>query len=435
MNIVPKKSLFSLCLLLLFVVTLSHAQDKRLKTIEKDFSGIKKLRLDHRYGSLDVLPSTDNKVYVAVTLSVKAKRDEDFQKVFRQFELDARQMDDMLRLSTIFNSKNWSTNFGETTIRFEDGTKVKNLKDLEINFTLYVPAVAEIYLENKYDEINISPEIKPESVRVKLYSGRFKAGDLNKVWLEMKYSKARMGNYTIGQFELYESSVDAGDGDQLDVKSKYSTLSFGGQKGRVNIEAYEDKYRIREIGAKTMIKSKYTNFDFGPMKEGMFDMYESSLRAETADDLLVKSKYSKYNMSKAGALNFESSYEDEVNISEVTSLVANSKYSQFYFDRLASKVQLDAYEDRLQIGTLVGPFEGITIDGKYIRASIGITEKLAFRVDAKLKYGQFDYDEDNLKTAYYKEKNDELEIRGRSQNATDESPMILIRGYECSISM
>ncbi|MCH2082706.1 MAG: hypothetical protein MK226_09965 [Saprospiraceae bacterium] len=434
MKIVLRKSLFNILLLLCATAFQSHAQEKRLKTIEKEFSNIRLLKMAHRHGPLHVKPSTDGRVYIAITLSVKAKDNEDFQAVFNHFHVDAREQDGMLRVKTDFETSNWNTNNGKSSIRFKDGTKVRNLRDLEISCSLFIPNnMEELFLENKYDEIIVAEKVQPEAIRVNLYSGRASLPNVRDVKLDLKYSKVKIGSYKAGYFDVYESDITSGKGDQLSLRSKYGKHTFEGVAGAIDIDSYEDKIKIGSTDSRIMIRSKYTTFELGNIQDGLFDLYESNITALNAANLQFKSKYGNYKFSDVANIVFESSYEDEFDAQSAHSLVADSKYGKFTFGMMKSKVKLKSYEDKLQISSFVGPFEGVDIDGKYTNATLNLQDGIDYQINASMKYGKLEYDESKLQNAYYKEKGDQLDVKGKTLRANDQSPLIKLNGYECNV--
>jgi hypothetical protein len=434
MKIVLRKSLFNILLLLCATAFQSQAQEKRFKTIEKDFSNIRLMRITHRHGPMDVKPSTDGRVYIAITLSVKAKDDEDFQVVFNHFNVDAREQDGKLRVTTEFETSNWNTNNGKSSIRFKDGTKVRNLRDLEISCSLFVPNnMEELFLENKYDEIIVAEKVQPEAIRVNLYSGRASLPDVKDLRLDLKYSKVKIGSFKDGYFDVYESDINGGKGDKLSLRSKYGKHTFESVTGAIDIDSYEDKIKIGSTDSRIMIRSKYTTFEFGNLQDGLFDLYESNITALNAGNIQFKSKYGNYKFSDVANVVFESSYEDELEAQSANSLVADSKYGKFTFATIKSKVKLKSYEDKLQISSFVGPFEGVEIDGKYTNATLNLKDGIDYQINASMKYGKLEYDESKLQNSYYKEKGDQLDVKGKTQGANDQSPLIKVSGYECNV--
>ena len=431
----PFKHYLLLASLLISSISLL-GQEQRLKTIEKDFNGVNELKVLHRHGPLEVKTSTDNKIYAVATISVKAKKEEDFQKVFRHFEVSAAQEGDKLILKTEFETKNWNSNNGRMSIRFQDGEKVKNIRDLEISFSVFVPNLKTLMLENKYDEINIDQSIQSEYVSVKLYSGRLRVGEVKgDLKVDMKYSKAKVGGFGKGRFDLYESDVEAGQGNELMIKSKYGNLNFGTVAKNVDIDSYEDKIKITEMGGDMRIKSKYTTFELGNFKNGMFDLYESNITGKKAGDIQLKSKYGKFRFESLGRIDFESSYEDDLEVGNAKSLIANSKYGEFTFSKLSGKVNLKSYEDKLRVSEFVGPFEGVNIDGKYTVADLNMASGVAYQVDIDMKYGKLEYDEAKFEVNYYKEKGDNLQVKGKTNGASSDAPNIMVKGYECKVRL
>ena len=56
-----------------------------------------------------------------------------------------------------------------------------------------------------------------------------------------------------------------------------------------------------------------------------------------------------------------------------------------------------------------------------------------YQINASMKYGKLEYDESKLQNAYYKEKGDQLDVKGKTLRANDQSPLIKLNGYECNV--
>ena len=112
------KSLYRLAMACLLLVAafpgLTQAQKERTKEVDRSFSGKQMVMVDHRHGPLKVFKSNDGQVRVEAVLSVEAKSESDAQLVLDRFDIEVKEQADMLRLTTKFEVKNWSTTNNET---------------------------------------------------------------------------------------------------------------------------------------------------------------------------------------------------------------------------------------------------------------------------------------------------------------------------------
>jgi hypothetical protein len=427
-----KSNLLLVMLVLLLPATIS-AQVERSKTVKKDFTGVKELQVSHRYGPLMVKKSTDGKVKMDAVLTVKAKKEEDVEIVLEHFDIKINQSGDRLMLETNFSVENWNTRNGITGIRFEDGEKVKNLKDIDVRFVLSVPSLKKLNLGNKYDDIEIEEGIQA-NVFIKQYSGRIKAGNIKgDLSMDAKYTKARFGNFKNGKLELYDCEMVFGSGNDVNIKSKYSELKLGALNS-LQLDTYDDKVETGDINRNLTIQDKYSNFKIGSFAEARMDIYDADLDLYGGDQMMVKSKYSSIRLTQLNFLQFQVSYDDQLEAKQLGKLqVDNSKYTKYDLGTLQKGLTIKSYDDNIDIEKLVGPLDDITIDGKYTNVDFNMGSGVAFALKADMKYGKLNIDDNKFDTQIYKEKNSNIEFNGRTKGAPADAPVITINCYDCNI--
>ena len=426
------KNAFNILLLFLILPLMGTAQEEQQKTISKAFSGKQRVAITHRYGPLQVEKSTDGQVKLVATLSARTKEAGDMQLLEKQFDLEITDSGDLLEVKTQFDIENWNSRNDIISLKFKDGSRLKQVKNLKITFTLQIPDLQSLKLANKYDEINILEDINTD-LEIVLYDGRLKTADiLGALSMDTKYSKGTIGNFQDASLKFYDSTFNLGNGKAIQLISKYSKLEFG-TAASFAINSYDDKISWKNVSGNIAIIDKYSDFVGGNFQNGKLDLYDSQITIKNGEDIQAKSKYTKFRLGEVNSLSFELSYDDKVEAQALGTLKSTSKYTDYILGQLRSGLQINSYDDNFQIGKFVGPLEGIDFTGKHSDIQFGLPSSAVYRLEAHAKYGKIQYAENQLETTYYKEKNDEIELKGKTKGATDSSPLISIESYDGKI--
>ena len=423
-------------LLLLTLPLLGFSQVKKEKILEESFENKEILSIEHRKGPLLIKRSTDNLVHVKSKLIVEAEDPNAAQVVFEKVEIDYRQSGHSLSIETNTNIKNWRiVSFPKKNkLAFKDGTTVKGVKKLSIEMTVYVPTqVKSIDISNKYESVDLE-EVTAKTI-VNLYSGTLTAsqplGDLD---LKLKYCKVYLKDIGNGTLDLYDSKMEAGQAGDLTIHSKYSKVELG-QVNSLKLKAYDDKYEIKAVNGQLNLTDKYSDFDIKTIKNAELNLYDSDFRSEQGGDLRIKSKYTKFYLGKVKDMVFIDSHDDDIQAEEVENFTSQSKYSKYNFNVLNGGIDLDSHDDDLNISKSVKGVGEVNIKAKYTNIDLPIMENHPHRLEAQLKYGKLDYNEKSFETHIYREKDSEVEIKAKMKGANDSSPLIKIEAYDCKIKL
>lgn len=406
-----------LSLVLLFLAGPAFGQIERSKKVDRAYAAKTEVKLMNRNGPLTVRASADGQVHVHAELVVKAKSDEAAEAVFSYFEVEADEFGDRVEISTSMGPSVQRINRNITSwIKFGDGPKIKGVLDFKISTVLEVPEnLAKLELENKYDDINILEEFAGD-LTVNLYSGELDAKDVSgRLDLDMKYSEARIGKAGECHLDIYDSNLWLGELASAEIKSKYSEFEIAGVTGKLEIEAYDDKWEVGHVEGLLKLKDKYSEFEFVSLGDAELSIYDGALQAETAGEVEVElSKYSEYRIGEMKSLEFDESYDDDVRVKIIESLSAKrSKYTEYRAGKLASAFSIeDSHDDKVELDWVSAKFKKIYLDGKYTEMDLHIEEGAQFEVDVDMKYGGFDFDEKRMDVRVWKEKDSELTIQG-----------------------
>lgn len=424
---------YILLFLLSIVAGPTIGQQAFSKKYEESFENVDFAKLKHRNGLLQIRKSDDGKLKVTATISLTAGSQTEADVVFDHFKLDSDQLGDRVSIETEFKTKKWNSNNGVANITFVDGARVKDIRDLKIDFVVYTPKLEELAVEHKYGPIKIEDDLA-EELKLELYEGRLEAENVEgRFFLDMKYSKAVVGNFGTAELVMYDSKLFAENGGNAAFDMKYSEVELK-NLGNVSIKSYENKIEFANIG-NLQLEDKYSDYVVGNFGNAVLDAYESDFQMMRGGNFQAKSKYSKYDIESLGNMSFEFSYEDKVKVRKLSRLIGASKYSNFDIGVLGNKLALEAYEGTVNIEEFAGPIEEINFNGKYTDLELDLPTDTKFWLDAEVQYGRFSFPDGLVEVDYYHEKNDKLEIKGKVKGSTDDSPKIRINAYEGRISL
>ncbi|MEM1122103.1 MAG: hypothetical protein AAGJ18_16780 [Bacteroidota bacterium] len=466
---------FCLALLILSTVTLT-AQIEKSKTVEKTFDLGKDgtVRVDHRYGLLKVTKSNDGKVHLTSRMRVEGSDEGGVELALGQFETDINEFGNTVTIETALGIKNWSSTNGRIRLQFKNGAKAKGLKKLVVEMLLAVPALAELELKNKYEDIIIDHDFEGD-LQVVMYDGDVRtkkvAGELE---MEIKYGKAFFGAVQDADLTLYDAELEMENGGDVKIASKYSEFTIGDTKS-LKIRAYDDKMELGNIAGIFQLSDKYSEVKMGSFSSGRIDMHDGDLVARKGGELLIEgSKYSKFRFESLDKLNIDdshddkfvvrkagdvsvgrtkyteyelgtmkgnlsvsSSHDDKFVMDAVADLSVNeTKYTEYEIGTLTGKIDLlDSHDDKVEVRTVATSFKGLKVGGKYTKVNMSVPSSVKYALEAEMTYGNIDYPESNFDSQYYKEKGSVLQVRGTIKGAGADAPKIEVVGHDCKVDL
>jgi hypothetical protein len=434
-NVKFKFKFLGLLALMIVLQVPGFAKEYKSKTISKTLDAKPNMYVLHKYGPLQIEGSTDGKVHFEATLTFDASSEADANKVFEHFDIRVGEAGNEIVLETDFDVRSWNQSFGTITLKFNDGDKVKNISKLKINMVVKIPKIEYLKLKNKYDKIKVFNSLDHD-LEVELYEGQLNTKNvMGKLNLALKYSQADIGNFDQAKVELYECSLNMGNGKQANINSKYSRWTLGSTHSLI-VDAYEGKGEAGLIKGHLELNSKYFRFTATEFGTANISTYEGCFTAQKGKSVKGQNKYGCINIDHIGDIDLESAYETDVNASSIGNLtVQNGKYSNFKTDKLEGGINANTYEGFIKVGAVGEGFSGIEFESKYTNLEVRIPASVKYRLEADLTYPDIDYPEDRFDTRTYIEKNSKVTINGKIKGASDNSPLIKIKAYEGNIEL
>ena len=411
-----------------------QAQAERTQDFIESWDGMHNVSIDHRYGTLEIIPHTGAEVRLKAQILVHAKEEADARILIDHFEIKTSTSGDKLKIETKFNTKSWTTINNNTKIKFSDGSKVSGIKKIEIKYKLHVPALEMLEISNKYNDIELTSDYTGD-LTVKLYDATLHtkniSGSLN---LNIKYGKAYIGSVGDVEMNIYDSKVEISTSKNVNIKSKYSGIKLG-EMNSARIDSYDGYCKIGKVTGELQITDKYSTYEIESAEDVNASMYDGKMRLDKATNYTGSSKYSTYDFNEIGSIDLKSVHDDHFNIQSLRIFSCDeSKYTSFEIESLAEKAIIkSSYDDELSVSVVEASFTHFEIDCKYTSVRLPLNALSGYLINAKMKYGKLSYAEptDHI---MHKEYNEQLELRAQVGDSSSIAKVI-INGYDSNIRL
>ncbi|MHA7059011.1 hypothetical protein ACWGOQ_0017430 [Aquimarina sp. M1] len=291
--------------LIIFTVHHTNAQEELSKSIKKayNFTNAGELQLENKYGNIIITGWNQNKIQIAIDITVNKKDKEDAKDLLSRIRPFINATDDFVTIVSNIEEKSdsfFSKIFNRVNpFDFDKG-------NIQIDYKISLPTNAEIQINNKFGDIIISN-----------WNGKLKTnlqhGDM---WvnsnivnanIEMKFGKLQTKSITYGKIELKNSEFNHETSKNLRVLSSGSTIII---EQVTHLEIYSSKDKI-SIGKVDEIKGEleFSNIILENVKKDInltLDIADFRVKRITEPDATIaidqKSSELNINISK---LNFD----------------------------------------------------------------------------------------------------------------------------------
>jgi hypothetical protein len=417
----------------------ARQKTERSKVVKKDFDAKAEVSAIHEHGPLVIKQSSDGRIHIEAEIWVVGTDEESIEQLLNRFDMEVKETSDQLELKTNMGIQNWSKINDRATIKFCDGGKLKGINDFKVNMTLYLPETERLKLANKYDQISLADGYNGK-LAVNLYSGDLLAGDLTGQFaLDMKYSKAKLGNVGRAKWVIYDSEVQAGTIEEATVSSKYSEYRIGPVAGDLTLETYDEQWRMGVVGGKLRLNDKYSEFKMGAVVSADVQIFDGEFEAEAMKDLNIgDSKYTEYKLTAVHNLNIGSVFDDDFKIGDVgTVVVGDSKYTEYEVGKLDKVFMLtQSFDDAVKIDRVMAGFSNIQMDGKYTELEMGMAEDASFEFSLDMKYGKANYPGSKVNITKQIEKDGQYTLQGSvgTKQTGAPSSILKVTGFDNTVT-
>ena len=260
-----------IALMILIPSIIVGRQTEFVKEFKKEFPADKdtKLEIFNKYGNVDIKDWNNSSVAIEVKIIVRSTSKEKADKVFEYIDINFEQEGNTVRASTDFKD-----DFSDIVRGFDNDEK-----DLEINYSVFMPKTTPLNLSNKYGSVFINELASTSTIEVKY--GKLTANKilhdsqqpLSQVllsysnatiqeckWIKMdiKYSKIQINQSKAIILMSKYSKIYIDFGSSLVCESKYDTYELGKLNNLVATAGYTH-FSIKELTNKLQIDSKYSD--------------------------------------------------------------------------------------------------------------------------------------------------------------------------------
>lgn len=338
----------------LIVFTLSGAPPEEFnKKITKSFTINRDalLRLDSKYGRVNIKNWDQNKINFEVTIEVEADSREKAEDIFNSVTINLKGSPSLVEAQTIYQEKVF-------------GLISKKNNKLNVIYEISAPESISLQLSHKYGEVNVDDINGKTSIDVSY--GSLHAGDLANSTndLNIGYAKSSVGEFGGGTIDIKYSTLELDESKDVTIDSKYSTITIG-EADNLMLDSGYDHIRIDELETLSL-KSQFSGIEIEELKKGMeiditYGNFEIDEVSSGFNELVIKNAYANVSLG----VDEEASYMID----------AEFKYGGFsfpsnheYLSKQIISTSSSVYEGR--IGKDESPKSKITIDSKHAKVTI-----------------------------------------------------------------
>ncbi len=225
---------------------ISNAQFTETKEMTKQFfvSPETKIELSNKYGKIEINTWEKDSVIIEIKIRVEEKKLSKLEDAIRGIDFDITDSQHYLTIRT--NVEKNKSSLSKEITRFKESV-LKSDGNIEVDYTVWMPATNELKVENKFGDVYIGDY--QGKVDINISNGNLKAhnfeGELN---LVLSFADATINSIKMGYLDCNFSELYVKKAETIRLKSKSTEFEF--QKiSNLNAESRRDKFRIREIEA------------------------------------------------------------------------------------------------------------------------------------------------------------------------------------------
>lgn len=257
------------------------------------------LKVDNRFGSIEIINWDENKVSIQVDVEIEASSQKKADRMLEGVSVSFKATKSLVEAYTELD---------------ENGC---NNCDIDIAYTIKMPASMSVDLLQKYGDIQVE-EINGEA-KIGVKYGDLIAQQLNSEnnAIYLKYGAASIDLIRGGKLEIAYSEVKIDESNELNLNTSYSELSF--EKAFIlEIESGYDEYEIETVNG-LEIDSEFTEFEIEKIEtyltaELKYGEMEVSHVSSAFEKIYVKTEFADVELGiEAGtsyALEGEAKYGD-----------------------------------------------------------------------------------------------------------------------------
>lgn len=275
-----------------------YTKEKRIKK-EYDVTANAKLVIDNSYGNINMISWNENRIVIEVLVKTNGNDEEDVQKKLDEIDVSFEGSSSLVSAKTIFersSSRGWWNSWKNNNV------------NMEVNYTIKLPASNMVDISNDYGGINIDRLVG--NAKISCDYGKITIGELlaEDNYLNFDYTKnSTIGYMKSGRINADYSSFLLEKGGNIELIADYSKSEFG-QIENLNYNCDYGSVQTRKtkdvIGRGDYISAKLgvvhgdlnINADYGSIRVEEL--------ANDAGDVMIQSDYTGIKVGYNAGYNF-----------------------------------------------------------------------------------------------------------------------------------
>lgn len=303
------------------------------------------VQVNNKYGNINVMNWDKDSVRFEVSISVQSKQSAKLDKVISSIDCEMISTASVISARTVFQDN--SATFWKDVVSYA-GKVVNTSNNLQIHYTVYMPAANPVKIENKFG--NIYMDNQKGKADIILSNGDLQARDFGaNLKLNLEFGSASIQEVNEAQFNINYSDLYLQKAGKLTLDSRSSTLDLE-EVGSVELESVRDKMtiksctsvsgnasfsriRINELQTACSITTKYGEVKLSGIPKSFISIF---IKSEYTDIVMSVNPMATYSLDMIydtkTILNFPPSIDNQLKKETI-----NAKYSTIKANGIVGK--------------------------------------------------------------------------------------------------
>ena len=174
--------------------------------------------------------------------------------------------------------------------------------------------------------------------------------------------------------------------NQLVLKSKFSNVSLDNLSNKATLNLTSVTLKANDI-KDLELEASFSKIWFSSIDNALFDVRNCEIYGNYLEKADVESKFSKFNVTKAGNFKIQESTSDTYNIPEIEAINGqNASFTNFTIGELKESMNISSQNGDIVIENLSNGFSQIDISNSFSSITIGTLHTDGFVLNTNTKY-------------------------------------------------
>jgi hypothetical protein len=221
------------------------------------------LKVENKYGRIQLIPWTKDSIRFEVSIEVRAKKEAKALSILNDIEIDIVSFQSYIESKTSFTSQGsfWGGVKDKTDNVFSGDNKT------QIDYKIYLPASVHINIENKYGDIFMEDRLGRATIS--LSNGDLKARSFQgPTSLTLEFAYANITEINNGSIMMdHRSELRLEQADELKIESRSSRITLGNIQ-KLELKSHRDKCFIENVASLTA-NNAYTYLEINSLGQSL----------------------------------------------------------------------------------------------------------------------------------------------------------------------